>query len=72
MAEKKPRKTTKKEVIADATKDVIVEASVDLIPCKAYKFMANGKGGMQKDRVYNVSGVVAASLLSKQLGKLID
>lgn len=72
MAEKRPRKTTKKEVITDPAKETLIEASVDLIPTRSYKFMANGKGGMQKDRIYNVSGVVAASLVSKQMGKIID
>jgi hypothetical protein len=72
MAEKKPRKTTKKEVITDPAKDTLIEASAPIVPTKSYKFMANGKGGMHKDRVYVVSGVVAASLVSKQMGKIIE
>jgi hypothetical protein len=72
MAEKKPRKTTQKAVITDPAKDTSIETSTPIVPNKSYKFMANGKGGMQKDRVYVVSGVVAASLVSKQMGKIIE
>lgn len=72
MAEKKPRKTTKKEVITDPAKETLIDLAADFNPSQTYKFMSNGKGGMQKDRLYNVSGVVAASLVSKQMGKIIE
>lgn len=68
MSEKTPRKRTVKA----PAKQQIVDLSVDLIPTKTYRVMANGIGGMQKDMVYTVSGVVASALISKRMAKLID
>ena len=77
MAEKKTTKktpeTTSKKVVKDPKKDVLVsEAVIDLVANQNYKFISNGRGGMQKDRVYVVSGIVAGTLLKNGLGKIVE
>lgn len=73
MAEKKTTRKATKKVVEEPTKEVVQETPVtDLVPHQTYSFVANGKGGMQKDRVYKVSGVVATALLKSGLGKLTD
>jgi hypothetical protein len=70
---KKSTRTTSKKVVTEPKKDAIQETpGIDLVPHKSYQFISNGKGGMQKDRIYKVTGVVAASLLKSDLGKVME
>lgn len=72
MAEKKTTRKTTKKVVETPTKVVVEAQHETLVPHQTYTFIANGKGGMQKDHQYKVSGVVANTLIKQGFGKIVD
>lgn len=78
MAERKTQ-TTKKATTKAPSKKVVkenIEKSVVsdflFIPNHTYKVTGLGKGGLIKDKEYEVSGVVAGSLVKQGLAKHIN